>query len=524
MGKGSRNRAAYETEKVQKREALIKAQKKQKITKRVTIAVVAVLLVAAITGGVFAVVGSINSKNRTAFHNTVAASSKNYEVTTAMMSYFFNLQYMTFQNNNYNSLSSIKIDTTKSLKDQTCDPQFAEKDGQTWYDYFYNLAEKQVVQMLSLLEAAKADGFELSEADKETMKLAEQEMLKAADEYDMDEQEYLDYVYGKGIKKSEVMKAMEYYQLSSSYYTSKYDGLEYTAEDIAKHYEENKKLFTTVDYLAYAFTASLTSYGNDENARNAAISTLRERAKVLSEAKSIDEYKANLKTYLDRVYSGTATYTTVDPDEEYKNSQYTNITYIEDNDVCDWAFSDNAKVGDLKVFEEEIEGVYYISVAMLTKTMTRDETVTRDIRHILFTTEKHGSAEAAKAKAQEMLTTFNAGSGSEADFAALATENTEDPGSQTTGGLYKGVTKGQMVEPFDNWMFAENRKKGDTGLVESSHGCHVMYYPGVENTAWQTSVRNALVNDVFEADVEELKEKYNVQAKNQDITEKELDY
>ncbi|MBP3692031.1 MAG: peptidylprolyl isomerase [Clostridia bacterium] len=176
------------------------------------------------------------------------------------------------------------------------------------------------------------------------------------------------------------------------------------------------------------------------------------------------------------------------------------------------------------MFEEEIEGVYYISVAMLTKTMTRDETLTRDIRHILFTNEKHGSAEAAKAKAQEMLTTFNAGSGSEAAFAALATENTEDPGSQTTGGLYKGVTQGQMVQSFNDWMFDKNRKKGDTGIVESSYGYHVMYYPGVENAVWQASVKNALVNDVFEADVKELKEKYNVQAKNQDITEKELDY
>lgn len=524
MGKGSRNRAAYENEKIQKREALAKAKKKQKITKRVTIIVVALALVAAIGGGVFAVTNSIKTKNRTAFHKTVAVSSDNYKVTTAMMSYFFNLQYMTFQNTNYNNLSNIQIDTTASLKDQTCDEQFAQEEGQTWYDYFYSLAEKQVTEMLCLLEEAKAAGFELSETDKETIKKAEDEMLTAAEEYDMEEQEYLDYVYGDGIKKEEVMKAMEYYQLSSSYYESKYGNLQYSDDEITDYYNSNKKLFTTVDYLAYSFSASLSSYGEDETARNAAIETLRERAETLTVSKTADEYKANLKAYLDKTYNSSATYTTVDPDEELANSAYTDITYIEDNEVCEWAFSDSVKVGDVKAFEEEVDGTYYVSVVMMTKTMERDEAITRDIRHILFTTETYGTAEAAKAKAQEVLDTFNAGSGTEASFAALATEHTEDPGSQISGGLYKGVTEGEMVQSFNDWMFDKNRKKGDTGLVESDYGCHVMYYPGVETAAWKNSVSEELIVNAFDTDIAEFKTKYNVETKNQDITEAELDY
>lgn len=524
MGKGSRNRAAYNAEKIQKREALAKAQKKQKVVKRVTLIVVAFVLVGAIIGGVIAVINSVRTKNRSDFHNTVAVSSENYKVTTAMMSYFFNLQYITFQNTNYNNLSNIQLDTNTSLKEQTCDEQFAQKEGQTWYDYFYSLAEKQVTEMLCLLEAAKAEGYEMNDTDKETIKQARQKMQNAAEEYNMDMQEYLDYVYGDGMTQEEVSKAMEYYQHFSSYYKTKYANLQYTSDEITNYYNSNKKLFTTVDYLAYSFSTNISSYGDDETARNAAISTLRKTAETLTYAKTADEFKSNLKEYLDNAYNSNAAYTTIDPEEELENSVYTDVAYIEDNDVCEWAFSDSTKALDVKTFEEETDGTYYISVVMMTKTMERDETLTRDIRHILFTTENHGTAEAAKAKAKELLDTFNTGDKSEKSFAELATKYTEDPDSSISGGLYKGVSQGEMVESFNDWMFDKSRKAGDTALVESNYGCHIMYYPGVETAAWQNAVNSALVTDAFDADIAELKERYNVNAKNQDITKTELDY
>ena len=35
-----------------------------------------------------------------------------------------------------------------------------------------------------------------------------------------------------------------------------------------------------------------------------------------------------------------------------------------------------------------------------------------------------------------------------------------------------------MVKPFEDWCFDESRKPGDTGIVESDYGYHVMYYVG----------------------------------------------
>ena len=66
-------------------------------------------------------------------------------------------------------------------------------------------------------------------------------------------------------------------------------------------------------------------------------------------------------------------------------------------------------------------------------------------------------------------------------FAALAEEYSEDAGSNTNGGLYENVARGQMVEEFENFCFSEH-KPGDTGIVYGESGSyagyHVMYYVG----------------------------------------------
>ena len=75
-------------------------------------------------------------------------------------------------------------------------------------------------------------------------------------------------------------------------------------------------------------------------------------------------------------------------------------------------------------------------------------------------------------------------------------ELSEDGGSNTNGGLYTKVLKGQMVTEFNDWLFDESRKPGDTGIVygESSNyaGYHVMYFVGDDVPCWQVQVENTL--------------------------------
>lgn len=137
---------------------------------------------------------------------------------------------------------------------------------------------------------------------------------------------------------------------------------------------------------------------------------------------------------------------------------------------------------------------------------------TIDVRHILISPEQNDSGEipeeawaASESKAQEILNEYLAGDKTEESFAALANEYSVDPGSNTNGGLYTGVSQGEMVEEFDAWCFDATRQKGDTGIVKTTYGYHIMYFSGSQ-TIWQDKVRTDIINDRMEAMISEIME------------------
>ena len=106
---------------------------------------------------------------------------------------------------------------------------------------------------------------------------------------------------------------------------------------------------------------------------------------------------------------------------------------------------------------------------------------------------------AAKASAEELLAQWNAGDATEESFGALASEHSADTGSAVNGGLIENVYPGQMVVNFNNWCFDESRSAGDTGIVESTYGYHVMYFSGDA----ELSYRDYLIeNELRGADVD----------------------
>ena len=115
-------------------------------------------------------------------------------------------------------------------------------------------------------------------------------------------------------------------------------------------------------------------------------------------------------------------------------------------------------------------------------------------------------------KAQDLLDQWKAGEATEESFAQLAMEYTEDPGSMSTGGLYTDVVVGQMVEPFENWCFDESRKTGDTGLVQTSYGYHIMYFVDSEEI-WIANVRDNIIYERSLAIVDEAAEKWTPNVK-----------
>ena len=105
------------------------------------------------------------------------------------------------------------------------------------------------------------------------------------------------------------------------------------------------------------------------------------------------------------------------------------------------------------------------------------------------------------------------GSGADEEaFTALVKDNSDDTGSKENGGLYENVYPGQMVEAFNDWCFASDRKAGDYEIVETEYGYHLIYFVGEADTTFRSfMVENTLRNTDFDTWYTEISE--SVEAK-----------
>ncbi len=113
--------------------------------------------------------------------------------------------------------------------------------------------------------------------------------------------------------------------------------------------------------------------------------------------------------------------------------------------------------GNAEPSDEEIQKFYDEN-----KTAQFTQPAQRCVRHILFNKDQQQKAEEVRAQLQDG-----------GDFAALAKENSQDPGSAEKGGDLGCLGKGETVPPFEEAAFAA--ETGEVvGPVETEFGYHII--------------------------------------------------
>lgn len=194
----------------------------------------------------------------------------------------------------------------------------------------------------------------------------------------------------------------------------------------------------------------------------------------------------------------------------------------------------DAEYNKIAPTQEELEAYYTAHEQELT-----EEGITKDgkyvnVRHILFTpeggtTDENGKTvysqeewDACKNKAEDIMNMWTSGAQTEESFAALAKSMSQDPGSQSNGGLYENVQQGQMVEAFDNWCFDEKREPGHNGIVKTDFGYHLMYF--VSSTPiWESTVRSQLIAQQMQSMMQQLTAQYPMEAEYSKISLAQLE-
>ena len=131
-----------------------------------------------------------------------------------------------------------------------------------------------------------------------------------------------------------------------------------------------------------------------------------------------------------------------------------------------------------------------------------------NVRHILVsfeggtkgedgtTTYSEEEKNTARTEAERILQLWKDGEATEESFAALVAANSDDQGSLTTGGLYTDINvDSNYVGNFLNWAM-DPHKEGDTGIVETEYGYHIMYYVSTNDLSYRdTMIYNTLKNN-----------------------------
>lgn len=499
----------------------------------VLIPLLAVLLALAIALGVFfGLFDRAIAAEKTADGDKVSVAE--YEYYNRMyFNYYYQMsqQYEQYYGSYYGTGAGKMMtgyDYTKTPGDQEFEPNeeagltIDKKYGDhpTWADYFEQEALKEANSSTMLYKAAKAEGYELTKSEQKELDEFVESLQTNADNDGYSLDAYLRTNYGRGMSPSLLKEIYTKQTIVNRYKEDKQKELadKVTDDEIEKEFKDNAKDYTTVDIRNFTFTNSLSAEEKpSKDAIKKANAELKKKAQAFYE-------KANLSNFTQLAYDATEDKEQKElmkDDASYSSMDDTNYTAIHDyvsKEAADWAFNSDRKSGDKKLFEvKNDDGIATYYVYVMENVMKRDNQYPVNVRQILYMVTDNASSDEtesetghtdkeAKALAEKALAKWKKGKATDASFAALATKLTEDTGSAENGGLYENVTKdSNYVEPFLNWCFADGRKKGDTGIIKTDYGYHVMYLSSKsKDPVWKNTVRDALATQKFEKYMEDV--------------------
>ena len=467
---------------------------------------------------------------------TTAATIDGEKYTAAEVEYYYQTAYRNFVSNSQYSyfLSYLGLNTNATLKSQSinstaaamlgielpdADAESAEADseadplaptGMTWHDYFLDEALDNMRVIQAALKAAEAEGFQYP-AGVQAQYDDNMDALKAvAAASGISVSQYLKGNFGAGVTEKvygeQLMRVLRY----SAYADAYQDSLTYSDSELEDAYGADRNTYDHVSYEVVSFSGAAESTTDDEG--NTVEPTEEEAAAALEAAQDLAQ------TVLDGFQDGGDL-------EELANendgtySKNENGTYSAGSVMSEWLYDSARKSGDASTLADGT--VQYVVVF---HDRFRDENPTIDIRHILVSLGTGSIAEGeegyedqqaqlkadAHAKAEELLAQWQSGEATEDSFAALALKESAD-GSKYDGGLYTEVYQGQMVTEFNDWCFDTARQSGDTGVVDTQYGSHVMYFSGVNAARWQTQGAANLRTEAYTAWEEDLVKDVTVQ-------------
>lgn len=454
----------------------------------------------------------------------------------------YNYYYM----NVYQTYANSASEAGYSLFDYTKDPETqmtTNEDGEeiSYAQLFRDTVLSNLKTSDYYLNLAKEEGVELSEESKASIESTITEIAGYAQQNSYSASRYISLIYGKGLNLKKFRSILEEQHLVSQYMTDKTEKTlaDITDKDIKAEFEKDPSAYKVADIRLFGLELP-----NDEDAEEGKKETKKDiEAKAAAMLARITDEASFKELCLEYCNEEDAETYKSDSATLMKGLKFSIVNTNIGEDLAKWMYSSKRVEGDKKVYTTDD----YVYVIYIVKPAYVNEEPLVSARHILVSydtiaqkleAEDNGETKdsknnvasdgtkvdvsntsydakvilAAYEEAKRISDEYKAGEQTEEAFAALADQYSADTASTgengSGGGLYANIERGQMVTAFENWVYNDKRETGDTGIVQTEYGYHIMYFVGrADEAPWKAEIRTTLGNQILDEQNKEIEEK-----------------
>ncbi len=440
------------------------------------------LVAAVIAGAAIGIFYAVAGPQGFFLRRTAVMKTGNYAVDGAMMSYYYYDLYYAAMEEDGDVYRAEGLDPARPLQDQV------RRDGQSWYDYFMTDAIPYVQRILVFAEAAyrHGDAAEAVDGDVEATLEALQEEATTAGQSLAD---YITERYGQGVQEQDVRRAV-----FLSAYAYRRAGIlaatVYTDAELEDAYQRNPSAFVAVDYIVYSVRAEVPDDATEEEMREAYLKAETE-ANRLAGAGSEGAFAAHMANLIRAENPGITSYRVT---HMVSDAYVYGMALSNEDEESRWLSDQRRAPGDTVVLGTA--GDYRVLYFR-----ARHERLTyhrADMRQILYSYTDYQTVLDTRAAAEAMREEFLAGTPTEEEFAALAQRLSADAASVATGGLYTDIGYGELEKDLSDWLLDAARIPGDTAVIQSVLGYHVLYFVGFsERAVWEEQAAQVLQDETY---------------------------
>lgn len=420
-----------------------------------------------------------------------------YDVSTLEYNFYQKSYEDSFISKYSEYLESLGINTSEDYGNQQC----LEYD-MTWNEYFEGRTLEFIQEIYILYDDALKNNFKI---DTETLyDDFIQKCSAAAQKEDLTLNEYLSGYYSSGATEKNFKEIYEKYITAIKYREEKKESLEPENKEIEEFYKDNRNGLDVVTYRNFIIKADCSDEDTQED-----IASAMEEAKTKAEEMFSQIYDQKTYVELCKEYSENKE---IKFEEETLNE---NISYNDCSDaLVSWLFDLEREENATAIIEDttnmEYNIVYFIS-------RDKNKTKTVNFKHILIAPETdeqnnvvEGALETAESQADEVYKEWNSSDKKSSTFDSFVKKYSSDTETANNGGLYEEIAEGILPDEMDKWLFEEGRKEGDTELIKTESGYHIVYYLEEGDEEWIVLSRNQMVEDRYREFVEKQIKKFPI--------------